>query len=462
MDGYHYEDTICALATPPGVGAVAIVRCSGPRARTVAEKLLRDRKGRPLTLEPRRVFTGLLVDPEDERPIDEVVVFLMAAPRSFTREDVVEIQCHGNPLVARRILGLLARLGVRLAHPGEFTRRAFLNGRLGLSEAEAINDLIQAPTEAAAEVALDQLHGALRRQIQELRSALIDMTALIEANMDFPEEDIEILDRQALRKEVAQLGEQVAQLAATHRRGRLLKGGIRTLLAGRPNAGKSSLMNLLLKEERAIVTEIPGTTRDTLEEGFAHRGVAYSLVDSAGLRDTTDTVEALGVERARVMMREVDLVIYLVDASAPGDVDELDLLNAQDPARFQLVLNKVDLPRRLELGFEESFSNMRPVAVCARDGGGIEALLDRLHRRAQQQIVPASRGTVITSERHRQCLESAAASLDQFHTSVGADVPLDVALVDLYDATQSLGHVVGEVVTDDILDRIFEKFCIGK
>lgn len=460
MKRVSYQDTICALATPPGLGAVAIVRVSGPAARSVCERFLRRLDGKPLALRSHRVQPALVVD-AGGKPVDEVIALYFAAPRSFTREDVVEIQGHGSPVVVRRVLALLMGAGVRMAEPGEFTRRAFLNGRLGLAEAEAVNDLVHAPSETVADLALEQLHGSLRARIGALRATLIDLCALIEANMDFPEEDIEILDREDVKRQVADVRARVDELSASYERGRLLRGGIRTLIAGRPNAGKSSLLNVLLKSERAIVTAIPGTTRDTIEESFAHRGVLWALIDSAGLRETAEPVEAIGVQRARDLMAQVDLVLYLVDASVGPTADEVALLEEADPRRFQLVLNKIDLPRA-DRDVEARFARQRPVCIAAVSGLGLDRLLDELHRRAVEELIPAPRGALITSERHRDALARASAALGQFGDSLAREVPLDVSLVDLYDAAAALGHIIGEVVTEDILDRVFERFCIGK
>lgn len=459
MSRVSYQDTICALATPPGLGAVAIVRVSGPDARPVCERLLRRMDGAPLTLKSHRVQPALVVDPAG-KPVDEVIALYFAAPRSFTREDVVEIQGHGSPVVVRRVLALLMGEGVRMAEPGEFTRRAFLNGRLGLAEAEAVNDLVHAPSETVADLALEQLHGSLRERIGSLRARLIDLCALIEANMDFPEEDIEILDREDVKRQVADARARVDELAASYERGRLLRGGIRTLIAGRPNAGKSSLLNVLLKSERAIVTAIPGTTRDTIEESFTHRGVLWALIDSAGLRETAEPVEAIGVQRTRELMAQVDLVLYLIDSSVGVTGDEVALLSEADPRRFQLVLNKIDLPGAPDAG--ERFARLRPVKIAAASGLGLEGLLEGLHRRAVEELIPAPKGALITSERHRDALARASIALGHFGASLEREVPLDVSLVDLYDASASLGHIIGEVVTEDILDRVFERFCIGK
>ena len=460
VDKLRYQDTICALATPAGLGAVAILRCSGELARPLTERLLRRPGGSPLTLKTHRVHIALVVDPESARPIDEVLALYMARPRSFTREDVVEIHCHGSPVQVRRILALLVSQGMRLAEPGEFTRRAFLNGRLGLAEAEAINDLVHAPSEGVADLALEQLHGSLRQRIASLRARLIDLAALIEANLDFPEEDIEILDRADVCRQVAEIRQDVQLLAESYERGRLLRQGVRVLIAGRANAGKSSLLNLLLKSERAIVTDVPGTTRDTIEESLTYRGVLFSLIDSAGLRDTAEPVEALGVARSLDLMSRVDLVLYLIDASA--DPADEPLLNAADPVRFQLVLNKLDLERRLPADFEARHARLRPVALSATSGAGLDALLAAMHRRALEELIPAPKGALITSERHRDCLSRAATALEHFQAALSGTIPPDVALVDLYEATGALGHIIGEVVTEDILDRVFERFCIGK
>jgi tRNA modification GTPase len=462
VDRLRTHDTICALATPPGHGAIAVVRCSGGAARRLVENALRRRSGARVALETHRVTPALFVDPATGRAVDEVLALYMAAPRSFTREDVVEVHCHGNPVQARRILAVLTASGMRAAEPGEFTRRAFLNGRLGLAEAEAVDDLVHAGSETMADVALEQLHGGLRERIASLRALTIDVAALIEANLDFPEEDIEVLDRAGVARQIDGVMERTEELAASYERGRLIRGGVRTLIAGRPNAGKSSLLNLLLKSERAIVTDVPGTTRDTIEESLAFRGVLFSLVDSAGLREAVEPVEAIGVGRARDLLTRADLVLYVADASRPEHADEARDLASADGRRFQLVVNKCDLPRVLDPGFEHRHAALSPVRLSAVTGEGLPSLLDRMHERATGQIIPRPHGGQITSERHRDCLVRAAAALSRFQASLAGTVPLDVALVDLYEATAALGHVIGEVVTEDILDRIFERFCIGK
>ncbi|MBI4862812.1 MAG: tRNA uridine-5-carboxymethylaminomethyl(34) synthesis GTPase MnmE [Candidatus Riflebacteria bacterium] len=462
MDRCRYQDTICALASPPGMGAVAVVRCSGPDARAICQRLLRRGDGRPLTLVSHRIAPAVLVDPETGRPIDEVLAFLMERPRSFTREDVVEIHCHGSPLQTRRVLALLVRSGMRPAEPGEFTRRAFLNGRLGLAEAEAINDLVHAASESAADAALDQLHGSLRQLVSRLRGRLVDLIALVEANLDFPEEDIDLLDHETVATGVAGIREEIDALASSYERGRLLRQGIRVLIGGRPNVGKSSLFNMIMKSERAIVTDIPGTTRDTIEESFLHRGVLFTVIDSAGLRRTDEPVETIGVRRTLELMARVDLVLYLVDLSGPAHPEDRELLASADAGRHQLVLTKADLPRALEPEWEDAHGRFRPVCLSSATGAGLDRLLHEMQRRAAEELTPRGRDVLITSDRHRECLARATEALGRFVGAHAAGTPLDVATVDLYEASDALGQIVGEVVTEDILDRIFERFCIGK
>jgi len=426
------------------------------------ESISRTGTGAPLALESHRVQRADLVDSSTGRAVDEVLLVYMAKPRSFTREDVVEIQCHGNPVLVRRVIRMLTQAGARPAEPGEFTRRAFLNGRIGLVEAEAIDDLINAPTESSAELALGQLHGSLKARIVELRKRLIDLTALVEANLDFPEEDIDILTVSDLLHQVEDLSLRVEELASTHDRTRIVRGGIRTLIAGRPNAGKSSLLNLLLKSERAIVTATPGTTRDTIEEPLVLRGVLFSLIDSAGLRHTVEPVEAIGVRRTLDLMGQADLILYVLDSSVRPDEEELSLLSGADPKRFQLVLNKADLDPAVDPRIVESLAPLKPVRVCCVTGNGLEGLLDHLWQRANEELVPSSGDDVLVSERHRDLLRKAGRSLEDFATAVRQGTPVDVATLDLHEAKNSLGEIIGEIVTEDILDRIFERFCVGK
>lgn len=462
MERFKYDDSIYALATPPGTSAVAVVRCSGDRVHEKLMPILSRTGGAPLAMTSHQAQFGHVVDPATGQSVDEVIVLYMAKPRTFTREDVVEIQCHGSMTVVRRIFSLLDGLGLRVAEPGEFTRRAFMNGRIGLTEAEGINDLIHSLSDASARVALDQMHGSLRQQIGELRQTLIDMIALIEANIDFPEEDIDILDRPVLLRDLRHIEERIATLQRSYQRGRRIRDGVQTLITGRPNAGKSSLLNLVLKTERAIVSEIPGTTRDSIEESFAHRGVLFRLVDTAGLRASEDSLEVLGIQRARHLLDKADLILYVVDASQPTEEADRQNLETLPADRTLVVLSKGDLPRKLEAGFEASISPRDCRAVSSITGSGVDHLLEFMRDIALTRLLPASQDTVLTNERHLMALTAAHGSIVSFLKAFEDGIPLDVALIDLYETTRSLGLVIGEVVTEDILDRIFEKFCIGK
>lgn len=452
------HDTIVAPATPSGEGGIGIVRLSGPQAETVLETFFKP--GRKVArFESHRLYHGHMVD-RDGRILDEVMAVLMRRPRSYTREDVAEIHCHGGPQVMRRLLDLCIDAGLRLARPGEFTLRAFLNGRLDLAQAEAVIDVIRSASEAACHVALGQLEGKLSGVLHRLREQLVEVLALVEAHVDFPEDDIEHPDQQRLRLEVVAVQRDIEKLLAGFDAGRTLREGISVLILGKPNVGKSSLLNALLGEARAIVTSIAGTTRDTIEENLALGGIPLRLIDTAGIRQTIDPIEAEGVRRARSKVPAADLVLLVVDGSRPLDADDLLAFEACREANTLLVVNKGDLPL---IPLPPSFVTLPQVAVSAQSGEGVARLRDAisaifLHR-------PGGEGpesVLLSDRRHREALVRAAGALDHFLAGLAAQFPPELLALEVREALQAIGEVTGETTPEEVLDHIFSRFCIGK
>ncbi len=463
----HAGDTICAIATPPGEGGIGIIRVSGDKALDLASRIFAGAAGR--TVRDYRTHTlhhGELRAP-DGRRIDDVLVAVMKAPRSYTREDVVEFHCHGGPLILRLGLEALLLSGARLAEPGEFTKRAFLNGRLDLAQAEAVMDLISARTEAGLRVALEHLRGALSEELGRLREGLVRLLVEVEAGIDFSDEDITFISAQGLAHGVTMARDRITQLIRTAEDGRIVREGVTVALVGRPNVGKSSLMNALAKADRAIVTPIPGTTRDVLEEFIAVRGIPVRLLDTAGVREAVDVVEREGVRRAHDALARADLVLAVLDGSEPLGEEDLRLLESARGKTMILVVNKSDQPARLDLlpiqgpgpGMREG---ARLVRTSATTGAGLDDLRDAIRDAVLTQGLESREGMVITHLRHRGALERAQTALGQVLLSVERGMAAECVAADLRAAVNALGEIIGATTTDDILDRIFKEFCIGK
>lgn len=446
------DDTITALATPPGEGALAVIRISGARALAVADAIFRGRAV-PSAADERRVLFGRVSDSLGEI-IDEVLLTVFRNPRSYTGEDLVEISGHGGSLVASRVLAAVLAAGARMARPGEFTERAFLNGKLDLTQAEAVMDLISAQTPRAARAAAGQLEGRLGEEIQALRSEMLEGVAHLEAFIDFPEEGIDPDSGGVLRRRMEKIADHLKRLLATADEGRLLREGISLALCGAPNAGKSSLLNRLLGTERAIVSATPGTTRDTIEESASLGGYPFRVIDTAGLRETADPVEREGVVRARHAAEQADLRLHLVDAAAlEGDVTAL----FEDEL---LVFNKVDLvPDRSEL----PHSHVPALMISCQSGEGMEGLVAAILKKitGRHEGEPAPDGAAINA-RHQECLKRAASALATALALLEAGEPPELVAVELRASLSAVGEVVGEAGTEEILGKIFSSFCIGK
>ncbi len=455
----YSRDTITAISTAGGAGAVAIVRVSGADALAVAARVFRGRH--PDRWASHRLYAGRFVDAE-EHVLDHGLGAVMRAPRSYTGEDVVELHGHGGVLLARRLLASVMAAGARLAMPGEFTLRAFLNGKLDLAQAESVADLIAARTDGALRVAVDQLGGALSQAIERLRQRIIGVAAHLEVAIDFSEEDVGDLDRVKLADDVSGVATELRDLAATYRRGRILREGLRVAIVGKPNVGKSSLLNRLLETDRAIVTSIPGTTRDVIEEALEIDGLAIVLADTAGIRASPEAVERFGIERSRDRIGSSDVALIVFDNSRAWDSEDDEVFAATRQKVSIIWINKADLMKRLTLP-EEVANTATVISGSALTGVGIDALRSEFVRIAE---LTSSRDstptTTITRERHRLALEAAAQSLERAVATLRSGHPPDVVAVDIMSGLDHLGEITGRTSPEAVLDRIFREFCIGK
>ena len=470
------EDTICAIATPAGEGGIGIVRLSGPQSLTVASRVVRLRSSRPLTsVSSHRLYLADLVIPaldkrsdrvldHDQTPatglLDEALVVYMKAPRSFTAEDVVEIQSHGGALVLELICRVCVESGARMAEPGEFTKRAFLNGRLDLSRAEAVLDTIRATSTAGLHIAQRHLRGELAREVDRARASLLTVLAHVEAGIDFVDEDIAFLQRDELVRIVRDAYAVIQKLEATAQDGKILREGARVVILGRPNVGKSSLLNRLLREERAIVTAIAGTTRDVIEESIDLHGVMIRLIDTAGLRDTDDLVEREGIKRTRAAQDEADLVLVVLDGTVPLTSDDRELLQAVRDRKHVVVLNKADLAQALAT--DAALTGHPTYPISAKTGLGVETMKSALRALLVSGGFEAAESVTVTNVRHHDALRRAGESLGQALESVQGGMAGELVSIDVRAAADALGEITGAITTDEILAQIFSEFCIGK
>lgn len=452
----HSRDTIIAPATAVGEGGIAIVRISGPDSLEITKQYFRP-SSTNILFQSHRLYHGLLVDPQGQH-IDEVMVVHMAAPHTYTRDDVVEIHCHGSQQVVRAILHLFMDQGLRLAQPGEFTYRAFINGRLDLSQAEAVAQLIHAKSDSSRKLALAQVEGQLGQTIYQITEKLRDIRILLEAWIDFPEEDLPQEDLARILRDVSLFDSEIKEITNTYNSGRVLTEGASILLVGRPNAGKSSLLNTLLGEERAIVTDIPGTTRDLLEEGMVISGVPVRLVDTAGLRHSIDPVEMEGVRRAKIKVEQADLVLFLVDGSRSIDDQDLYAHQVCSGNKAFLVLNKNDLPTVADT----SFCHFPAFSISTKSGEGLDHLRDAIAKFLLGDHLPSAESVMITEQRHFDALIACHKCLERFCAALRDNHSLEFLVFELREALFQLGQISGETTTDAVLAGIFSRFCIGK
>ncbi len=459
------NDTICALATANGIGALGIIRVSGPKAFTVTELCF---DGKKLSeAESHTVHYGFIRDGEEQ--IDEVMVSVFRAPRSFTTEDSAEISFHGSPHIAGRILEVLVKNGARLAKAGEFTMRAFMNGRIDLTQAEAIADVIASENEASRKMALNQLKGGITREISELRGDLLNFTSLVELELDFAEEDVEFADRTAMNMLLDRLEDKLKALTESFRYGNAVKNGVDVAIIGKPNAGKSTLLNALLKEERAIVSDIAGTTRDTIEEVLHIKGNAFRFIDTAGIRETSDTIEAIGVQKAKEKIATAKILLYLYDEhdSTPEEVISFVKEFHRDDLKIILLHNKIDLQHSAQNDFDRQLKEaLVPklattiLPLSAKDQTGLDALKNELS--AYVENLKTEENTVISNQRHYEALQKSLESVERVKAAISQSFHTELLAYELRFALEHLGEISGEFTNDEVLGNIFSKFCIGK
>lgn len=456
-------DTIAAIATGMNQGGIGVIRVSGEKAIPIADSIfIPKKKGREIrTLDTYTAAYGNIVD-TDGQMVDEVIVLVMKAPATYTKEDVVEIDCHGGMQVMQHILQLLIRQGARLADPGEFTKRAFLNGRIDLSQAESVMDLISAKSDLAAKTALSQLKGSLRDKIDVLRKNLIHNIAYIESALDDPEHyDLTGFD-ETLDHLLDDMEQEIEHLIRTAQDGKMMKEGICTVILGKPNAGKSSVLNVLTGRERAIVTEIAGTTRDTLEEFVSIHGIPLNIIDTAGIRNTDDIVEKIGVDKSIEAMQQADLILYIVDSSKALDENDHIIMKKITDKNVIILRNKTDLPGIVSEEEIQAHLNKPVIAISAKDQTGFDTFYEALNEMFFQGRLSYNDEIYITNMRHKEALQEALKSIHMVRDSIAMGMPEDFLTIDLMNAYERLGYIVGESVEDDLVDTIFKEFCMGK
>lgn len=461
------DDTIAAISTPLGEGGIGIVRISGPQALDVAEKIFRPAVNQAWREQKYKLVYGHVVDPGSGTAVDEVLLGIMPAPHSYTREDVVEINCHGGPVPLRRILSLTLEAGARLAEPGEFSKRAFLNGRLDLARAEAVIDIIRATTDDALQVAFNQLSGRLSQKIDSVLEELLAVVALVEATIDFPEDEVEDYSPGEVKKRLHKTIDEINALIETAETGKVYREGVRTVIVGKPNVGKSSLLNVLLREKRAIVTDVPGTTRDVIEEILNLGGVPVVLTDTAGIRETGDAVEMIGVERTRESIARADLVLAVLDVAGGLEREDREIIRLVRGRRGIVVLNKIDAADRektvsIKKIMEEQMPDWPVVEISALQEKGIRKLEQTVVELVTGGRVTPREGVMVSNVRHKNQLVKAGRHLREALEAVENGLTAELVAVDIRAAWEAVGEINGRVITEDIVDKIFTDFCIGK
>lgn len=457
------DDTIAAISTPIGEGGIAIVRIGGAAALAIADAVFLPRGGkRPSQCASHTVWYGHIIQ-RDSEVVDEVLLTVMRAPKTYTREDIVEINCHGGIQAAKNVLGLVLKNGARMAQPGEFTKRAFLNGRLDLTQAEAVLDVIRSKTEGSLRVAMGQLEGELSRTVNRLRDDIIDIASQVEAAIDFPDEDIDVLNPVQLKARMEDIVKQLEELADTFGEGAVLREGVLAVICGKPNVGKSSLMNLLLKRDRVIVSPIPGTTRDSIEELINLKGIPVRIVDTAGIGKGRDRLEAEGIRRSKKYVEKADIVLFMLDASAGfGREDEM-ILKMLGGKKKIIIINKIDAARKLDTKkVKARFEGDTVIEISVTKKKNINSLEDAIAGLIWGGEFNQAEGAVVSNARHKELLDKALVNMVSVRGLLEEGATPDIMAIDLKEAAVNLGLMVGKSVSNDILDRIFEQFCVGK
>lgn len=457
-------DTIAAISTPPGEGGIGIIRISGEEALEVADRVYTMGKKQLADQKTHTIHYGHIVNPKTEEQIDEVMVSVMRAPKTYTREDVVEINAHGGVMAVNKVLQAVLHNGARLAEPGEFTKRAFLNGRIDLSQAEAVMDVIRAKTDKAMHMAVTQLDGNLSELIKKLRQDILETLAQVEVNIDYPEyDDVEEMTSKLLIEKAEQVKKRVELLLETAQQGKILREGLATAIIGRPNVGKSSLLNQLLKEEKAIVTEVAGTTRDVIEEYVSVKGVPLRLVDTAGIRDTEDIVEKIGVERSRQALSDADLILLVFNQNESLSEEDRVLIEATEEHNRLIILNKMDLENQLDLGQLKTLVDPETIVETSIV---TQAGLDKLEEKIAELFFSGQTSerdaTYVSNIRHIALLNEAVDALDEVINGIEMDMPVDLVQIDMTRAWDLLGEITGESVQDELITQLFSQFCLGK
>lgn len=459
-----YQDTAAAIATSSKDGSISVIRVSGDRSCEIVSSIFFDKHMNPVTLSQCRTHTiryGYICEKENDI-IDEVLVLIMKGPKSYTAEDVIEIQCHGGYMICQMILELLVRRGARIADPGEFTKRAFLNGRIDLSQAESVMELIQAKSDIAVKNSMSQLKGKIKKKIEELRKVILEDLSFLEAALDDPEHITLDNFSETIRRHTQQLKEELEHLLDNSQNGRLIKEGIRTAIVGKPNVGKSSFLNCILRDDRAIVTDIPGTTRDTLEEEIKIGSTLFRFIDTAGIRETEDVLENLGIDKTKKAIESADFVICLIDMSRELEEEDFYVLEQAKNHPGIILCNKSDLLARVTMEQLPEYENKKVISFCARTGEGLEQLEEYIHTLFLSDKIRYNDEIYITNARQKALLIEALESIRQLWNSVEAGMPEDLYSIDLMNAYETLGKMIGETVEDDIVDKIFKDFCMGK
>lgn len=458
------EDTIAAIATAYGEGGIGIIRLSGEEAGNILDKIFVPKYfNEEKLIANKRLYYGHIIDTSNNQVIDEVFAVFMKAPATYTREDVAEIYCHGSIVAMRKTLALTLSNGARLAEKGEFTKRAFLNGRLDLSQAEAVIDIVRAKTDKSFDVAFSQMEGALSERVNKIRKVMMDLLVNITVNLDYPDEDIEVITYQNLRESLSKISDMIEKLLATAGTGRIIREGLNVAIIGKPNVGKSSLMNTLLKESRAIVTEIPGTTRDTIEELLSIKDIPVKLIDTAGIRETEDAIEKIGIERSKETFNNADLIILILDGSNPLTEEDTMIMDIIGTRKSIVLINKIDLGTHID---EEIILKYLPEAKIIKTAIKQELGIDELEQKIVDMIyggeVRQEESLLVTNVRHMELLERAGKSVKDAYMMAENLEALDFIEVDVRRSWELLGEIIGESVTEDIIDQVFERFCLGK